>query len=354
MNCREARVVLAALTHSLPAERRAEALAHVATCAACRARLDQFGAAIASGFDDEIPCAECRARLDAYVASGLGRQSPARAFPLVHAHLAACPECAEEYQMLVAGLVGLRDDSLVVPAALPRFDTRFAASRPPGSERRRAERAGSAGLAVVLRRWREALAGPGQWAARGALGAVAVLVLALFAGLVAYQPALLLRAQSLAPFNPSLRATAAAYIAATETVAAGGEQEDGGTPGGRQPGGSAGVGPTRRNTSTATPTLDPPDRTATAAAGAGAAVTRQSGERRARATARPRLLATATVTPTLALTVTLAAPTAPAREEPKREPERPAPTSEPPPEPPPEPPDDPYPPPSNKPSDPYP
>ena len=31
MNCREARLVLAALTHSLPAERRAEALAHVAT-----------------------------------------------------------------------------------------------------------------------------------------------------------------------------------------------------------------------------------------------------------------------------------------------------------------------------------
>lgn len=351
MNCREARLVLAALTHSLPAERRAEALAHVASCAACRARVDQFGAAIASGFEDEIPCAECRARLDAYVAAEIGRGSPARAFPLVYGHLAACPECAEEYRLVLAGLIGLRDDSLPVPAERHLFDTRFAASRPPGDERRR-RRAASTGLAAALRRWRNALSGPSQWAARGALGAVAVLVLALFAGLVAYQPALWLRAQSLAPFNPSLRATAAAYIAATQTVAAGGDREDGSViPGGLRPGAPVGAGLAPAKTTTATPTLSSPARTATAV---GAEATRQARERRSRVTPRPRLLATATITPTLALTVTLAAPTAPAGEEPTREPERPPPTSEPPPEPPPEPPDDPYPPPSSKPSDPYP
>ncbi len=349
MNCREARRVLAEEIHAVPLPQQQAAHAHVATCAACRARVDQFGAAIFSGSEDEIPCAECRARLDAYVEAELGGREAARALPLVHTHLAHCPECAEEHRFLLAGMLGLRDDALPLPAAQARFDTRFAADQPPGARPRRVRRIALPGW---LRGWQDALSGPSQWAARGALAGFAVVVLLLFAGLVAYEPSLWLRAQSLAPFNPSLRATAAAELAATETVAASMGRDwvdDLGTPGA-----PAGLGIAGPLGATATARGDQPARAATATL---LAATRRARDRRTDPTARPRLTPTATLTPTVALTLTLAPPAAtePAREEPTAAPEKTAqpapPTSEP--IQPPEPPGGGYPPPA-EPDEPYP
>jgi len=308
MNCREVRRVLAVEIAGAPPDALGAARAHVAACAACRARLDQFGTAIVAGFDGEIPCAECRARLDRYVGAEIGGRAARRAFPLVDAHLVRCPECAEEYRRLVASLAGLRDESLPVPPAYPRFDVGFAAAAPRASQP-----SGAAVLAGAMRAWWSA-GGAGRWVSRGAMGMLAVLVLGLIAGLLATQPALWLRVQTLAP-NPDTRATAAAAIAATETTSTGqepaGEDSIGTAGAGAGPRGRATLraGADQQSSATVSATLDLAARQATAAL---LAATRQARDQHSQSSKTPRRwpAGTATLTPTAGISLTLTAPAA--------------------------------------------
>lgn len=126
MECSEARRILA--DPESEAAARASAGAHVASCAACQIRADQFATAILSGAEDEIPCAECLARIDALVAGALAGEGgdPISADAEVAAHVAACPECDEAFALLLTGLAGLRDGSLAELDHYPSFDLSFA------------------------------------------------------------------------------------------------------------------------------------------------------------------------------------------------------------------------------------
>jgi predicted anti-sigma-YlaC factor YlaD len=50
--------------------------------------------------ESEIDCEQLQAALPAYVDLELVGQDPAARFPQVKAHLAQCPDCAEEYEGL--------------------------------------------------------------------------------------------------------------------------------------------------------------------------------------------------------------------------------------------------------------
>jgi predicted anti-sigma-YlaC factor YlaD len=50
--------------------------------------------------ENEIDCEQLQAALSAYVDLDLAGQDPAARFPQVKAHLAQCPDCAEEYEGL--------------------------------------------------------------------------------------------------------------------------------------------------------------------------------------------------------------------------------------------------------------
>jgi len=300
MTCGEAQRVLAERRGAAPAAVRA-ARAHLTMCAACQARLDQFGAAILSSAADEIPCAECRGRLDAYAALELTGERAGRRFPLVRDHLETCPECAEDYRFLLAGLIGLREEALPEPPAYPRFSTSFAGVTPAtASHRPPTLRPG------LLARWRAGLASmPWQWLSRGSLAGMAAAVLVLFAGLVAFWPELRNHVETLAPFGPLSRTLTPAEVAATQTMeAAIGRDwlENAGGPTRTGEGGAGGGRHSGTGTATTDPTSDARHATSTALAAA-----RDAREGARRATARgPRL--TATVTPTLAITLTRTAP----------------------------------------------
>lgn len=343
MECRDARRWLAVDLKTLPESVRADARAHLAGCAACQACLDRLGAAILSAAEDEIPCAECRAWLDRYVALELAGADPARAFALVHAHLARCPECADDRRFLVASLRALEDDGAAEPAAYPRLSVGFARAAPPARRR-----AGLRGAGRLLgERWRTLADGlRSPWLSRGAWGTLAALVVLAFAGLIAVRPDLRARVVTLVP-GPDGRATATAAAAATQTMASAmGQRWDEraagtGTAAGARPGGSGAGGATA---------------TATLAVPSGATLERLAATRAARGARdrAARLTPTVTLTPTLAATLTPTLPPAtprPAqRDEPTAAPPpatsapEPPPVNEPPPEPTPsEPGTDPYP-----------
>lgn len=56
---------------------------------------------------DEIGCVECFDQLDRYVELRWSGLNPARAMPLVEAHLERCPDCRAESDALLTALHGL-------------------------------------------------------------------------------------------------------------------------------------------------------------------------------------------------------------------------------------------------------
>jgi hypothetical protein len=53
---------------------------------------------------DEISCAEFFQQVGVYVEVALAGGHPAAAMPLVRDHLDRCPDCREEYEVLLAAL----------------------------------------------------------------------------------------------------------------------------------------------------------------------------------------------------------------------------------------------------------
>jgi len=125
---------------------------HVATCPACRTRLDQLSSAALSMAEDEISCAACTSQLHAYLDAEAAGTDGASAWPLVHRHLARCPECAGDYRDARAALVDLAAGRLLEPERYPEFDTTFLypARRPKWRELQSLRRAAVLLLAGVV------------------------------------------------------------------------------------------------------------------------------------------------------------------------------------------------------------
>lgn len=51
---------------------------------------------------EEIDCGGCFALMDQFAELTLGGEPAADLMPLVHAHLARCPDCREEFGVLLA------------------------------------------------------------------------------------------------------------------------------------------------------------------------------------------------------------------------------------------------------------
>lgn len=51
--------------------------------------------------EEEISCEECYLNIDQFVEDELNGRNSAQAMPLVKLHLRQCPECREEYEMLL-------------------------------------------------------------------------------------------------------------------------------------------------------------------------------------------------------------------------------------------------------------
>jgi len=52
----------------------------------------------------EIGCDECYDELDRFVELEIGGKNPQEALPLVQAHLRHCPDCREEFEVLLTAL----------------------------------------------------------------------------------------------------------------------------------------------------------------------------------------------------------------------------------------------------------
>jgi hypothetical protein len=109
----------------------AEALAHVAGCGACLARLDQLGRAVLSPLADEPSCAECRERLPdlrEVLAGGDARPTAGglRAeIAATVAHLHRCPYCVEELGALDAVMAAWDQGLLPALDGVPALDLTF-------------------------------------------------------------------------------------------------------------------------------------------------------------------------------------------------------------------------------------
>jgi hypothetical protein len=129
MDCLEARQVFTRAADSAARDqgalRLAAAEAHVAACPVCQTRMDQLAKAVLSLADDEISCAECGSQLHRYVETDLAGGDAAAALPLVHAHLAACPECGGDFAEARLALADLSLGRLPQPEHVPEFDTGF-------------------------------------------------------------------------------------------------------------------------------------------------------------------------------------------------------------------------------------
>ncbi len=155
MDCHEARQIFtgaadaAAPMRSSP--RLAAAEAHVAACTACQTRLDQLAKAVLSMADDELSCAECGAQLHTYVEADLVGGDAAAALPLVHAHLATCPECRGDFGEARLALADLALGRLPQPENVPDFDTSFLrpTPRPAARDLRWLGRAAAVALLLV-------------------------------------------------------------------------------------------------------------------------------------------------------------------------------------------------------------
>lgn len=134
MDCLEARQVFTRAADSAArvegAPRLAAAEAHVAACPACQTRLDQLAKAVLSMADDELSCAECGSQLHRYVETDLAGGDAAAALPLVHAHLATCPECGGDFAEARLALADLSLGRLPQPEHAPEFDMGFLRSTP--------------------------------------------------------------------------------------------------------------------------------------------------------------------------------------------------------------------------------
>jgi hypothetical protein len=122
MDCRSARELYIGSVGA-PDGALADARAHVATCPACRERLDALGAAALSQDEDEISCAECLGRVSR---SGSDEPVDAGHLDLIAArHLGVCPMCAAVVAELTPTLAALRADALAEPPHYPAVDTSF-------------------------------------------------------------------------------------------------------------------------------------------------------------------------------------------------------------------------------------
>lgn len=64
-------------------------------------------------------CDECYQRADAFAELRLAGKSAAEVMPLVEAHLAACPGCAEEFEALLTALRAETAADVVASGATP-------------------------------------------------------------------------------------------------------------------------------------------------------------------------------------------------------------------------------------------
>ena len=69
-----------------------------------RTQLERLLAAVAGTREDEIPCDECLAGMAEFAERRLAGLEIGEALRRVELHLAGCPECAEEYELLLAVL----------------------------------------------------------------------------------------------------------------------------------------------------------------------------------------------------------------------------------------------------------
>jgi len=69
-----------------------------------RQQLQRLLGFIANTHDDEIDCDECLAEMAEFAERELAGLVISEALRRTEAHLASCPECAEEYALLLAAL----------------------------------------------------------------------------------------------------------------------------------------------------------------------------------------------------------------------------------------------------------
>ncbi|MFU8859283.1 MAG: anti-sigma factor family protein [Cyclonatronaceae bacterium] len=62
--------------------------------------------------EDEIGCDDCFEQMNEFVELELAGKSPETVLPLVHDHLAKCPDCREEYEALVRSLQELQENPI--------------------------------------------------------------------------------------------------------------------------------------------------------------------------------------------------------------------------------------------------
>lgn len=121
MNCDEALTILLDPDH----HERGLALNYLLNNPPCLARVEQFGRAILSTLAHEIPCVEARLHLAADYEQQLAQGAGAYLFPDLHAHLARCPDCRLEYQLLQETHAIGATAALPPSASSPTFDLSF-------------------------------------------------------------------------------------------------------------------------------------------------------------------------------------------------------------------------------------
>jgi|GEM_PF-1063725 len=129
MNCDEALKILTEPNH----HQHQEALEFVVQEPSCFARVDQFARAILSDLEEETTCAEAQIHLPQYYELEQGGQDCSAQLPIIHNHLARCPYCQTDYEMLRDAMQALDEintqaDSSKLEEQTPVFDLSFLTS----------------------------------------------------------------------------------------------------------------------------------------------------------------------------------------------------------------------------------
>ena len=102
-----------------------QALSYVMANPDCLAQVDQFARAILSTLDDDLPCAEARVHLASYYELSAQSQDLDAELSAVHDHIARCPYCQLEYQMLQTTMHEVSSNALPMPESVPDLDFSF-------------------------------------------------------------------------------------------------------------------------------------------------------------------------------------------------------------------------------------